>query len=266
MEKENFRFKKEFGQNFILDKNFLQSVVSSLKLGTDSEILEIGAGFGSLSETLADNFKKVVSFEIDKTLTEHLLDVEKRHDNLTFIISDVLKESIDTVESHFDGEYYMVANLPYYITSQIIFKFLFETKNLRKMFVMVQKEVGERFCAKEKTKDYGVPTVLLNAFGETRILKNVKRQMFTPPPKVDSCIIEIDIDRNKFDIKDREKFVAFVKNCFKMKRKTLVNNLSTFIDNKGKIVKVLESMGLSLTVRPEELTAEQFVTLHTLLG
>lgn len=267
MQKKDFKFKKEFGQNFIFDKVFLTSLVKSFDIDVDSNILEIGAGMGTLSECLAQNFGKVVSFEIDKTLTEHLGEVEKKYDNLRFVFQDVLKEDICKIDEIFGKEdYYLVANLPYYITSPIIFRFLLETKHLKEMFVMVQKEVGVRFCGEVGSKDYGVPTVVLNTFGETQIVKNVGRKMFTPPPKVDSCIIKIKIDRNKFDIKDPQKFNQFVSKCFMAKRKTLYNNLCLANIEKDKAKETIEKLGLPLTVRPEGLTCENFVKLYNELN
>ena len=263
MQDTNFRFKKEFGQNFIFDKVFLLSLLKSFSLSSSSNILEIGAGMGTLSECLADNFKKVVSFEIDKTLTEYLGRLEESRDNLHFVFQDVLKEDINKIDNIFGGEkYFLIANLPYYITSPIIFKFLLETKNLKEMFVMVQKEVGVRFCGKVGSKDYGVSTVILNAFGETSIVKNVGRQMFTPPPKVDSCIIKIKLDRDKFDIDSPAQFHKFVNGCFLAKRKTLYDNLCMSGVDKFRAKEMILDLNLKENVRPEEVSCEEFCKLY----
>lgn len=266
MQEKNFKFKKEFGQNFIFDKVFLSSLVKSFGVDKNANILEIGAGMGTLSECLAENFGEVVSFEIDKTLTEHLREVESKHNNLHFVFQDILKGNIKDIDNIFDGEsYYMIANLPYYITSPIIFKFLLETNNLKEMFVMVQKEVGVRFCGEVGSKDYGVPTVVLNTFGRTQIVKNVGRKMFTPPPKVDSCIIKITLDRNKFDIKNSQKYHQFVAKCFMAKRKTLYNNLCMAGIEKERAKQMIEMLNLPLTIRPEEVSCENFVKLYNVL-
>lgn len=263
---KDFKFKKQFGQNFILDKNFMNALVRDFNLPSNSYVLEIGAGAGVLTEVLANNFEKVVSFEIDKTLTEHLQAIENQHKNLKFVFKDVLSVETSEIDSFFDKNFYLIANLPYYITSQIIFKFLFESKKLSQMFVMVQKEVGVRFCAKHSTKDYGIPTVLIDSFGSCKIVKNVSRTVFKPVPNVDSCIIKIEVDKNKFKINNEKKYIDFVSNCFKMKRKTLYNNLSSNGYDKTKIIDAIKEMGLSETVRPENLTAEMFVNLFNKLN
>ena len=265
MKDKDFNFKKQFGQNFIFDKNFLNSLVEGFCLPSDINVLEIGAGMGTLSTTLASNFRNVLSFEIDKTLTEHLQALES--DNLKFVFKDILKQDIQEIEDYFGKEnYYMIANLPYYITSQIIFKFLFETTKLSSMFVMVQREVGERFCALPGGKDYGVPSALLATFSNCKIVKFVPRKMFVPQPNVDSCIIRIDIDRTKYVISDIKKYSDFVSKCFQMKRKTLMNNLTKMGKEKTICINALEELGLNLSVRPEQLSAEQFVKLFDLLS
>ena len=263
---KDFKFKKQFGQNFILDKNFMNALVRDFNLPSNCSVLEIGAGAGVLTEVLANSFEKVVSFEIDKTLTEHLQKIESEHQNLKFVFKDVLSVETNEIDDFFDKNFYLIANLPYYITSQIIFKFLFESKKLSQMFVMVQKEVGVRFCAKHSTKDYGIPTVLIDSFGSCKIVKNVSRTVFKPVPNVDSCIIKIEVDKNKFDIKNEKKYIEFVSNCFKMKRKTLYNNLSSNGYDKTKIIESIKELGLPETVRPENLTAEMFVNLFNKLN
>lgn len=262
---KDFNFKKQFGQNFIFDTNFLNSLVRGFNLPQNTCVLEIGAGAGTLTEVLAQNFKKVVSVEIDKTLQPTLLPLEQNYKNLNFIFDDVLNVELSKIENQFDDNYVMIANLPYYITSQIIFKFLLESNKISQMFVMVQKEVGERFCAQNSTKDYGIPTVLINSFGSAKIVKNVGKKMFTPMPKVDSCIINIKIDKNKYQIEEIEKYCKFVSNCFKMKRKTLYNNLTSSGFEKNKIIELLEKLNLNALVRPENLTAEQYIEIFNLL-
>lgn len=263
---KDFKFKKQFGQNFILDKNFMISLVRDFNLDKQTLVLEIGAGAGVLTEVLSENFKRVISFEIDKTLTEHLKDIENKHNNLKFVFKDILSVETQEIDNMFNGqEYALIANLPYYITSQIIFKFLFSS-NVSKMYVMVQKEVGVRFCAKNSTKEYGIPTVLIDSFGYCKILKNVSRTVFKPIPNVDSCIIKIEKDKNKFNIREPQKYIEFVSNSFKMKRKTLYNNLTNAGYEKEKVITSIKDLGLTETSRPENLTAQQFVLLFNKLN
>lgn len=262
-----FRFKKEFGQNFIFDKNFLTSLVNLFNLGQNEQILEIGAGAGTLTEVLAQNYKKVISVEIDKTLTEKLTLIESKYENLQIIFKDILNIETKTIDEMFNGNSYsLIANLPYYITSQIIFKFLLESKTINKMFVMVQKEVGERFSALPSNKEYGIPSVLLNTFGSCKIVKFVSKKMFIPQPKVDSCVIEIDIDRNKNNINNAKKYNKFVSNCFAMKRKTLYNNLTKMGISKENIFSIFNKLNIESNSRPENISSELYVKLYKELG
>lgn len=260
-----FKFKKQFGQNFIFDKNYLLSFLNSLSLPSDSNILEIGAGMGTLSECLASKYRKVVSYEIDRTLIEHLSTIQDNYDNLAFVFKDILKEDIEDIENNFDGHYHMIANLPYYITSEIIFRYLINSRKLSSMTVLVQKEVAERFCAKSGTRDYGVPSVILDTFSTCKILKYVPRTLFTPQPNVDSAFITIDINRDKFKINNIDAFEKFVSNCFKMKRKTLCNNLLKMSFEKDFILSVFSGLSLSPTARPEELNSSEYVSLFLAL-
>jgi len=262
---KDFKFKKQFGQNFILDKNYMSNLVKNFNLNKDTNVLEIGAGAGVLTDVLASNFKKVISFEIDKTLTEHLLSLQDQHNNLQFVFKDVLLEDTACIDNMFNSPYVLIANLPYYITSQIIFKFLLSSKYLNNMFVMVQKEVGIRFGAVPCTKDYGIPTVLINTFGDCKIIKNVPRTVFTPQPNVDSCILQIKIDKIKFNIKNATEYSSFVSGCFKMKRKTLYNNLTSCGFNKEEVLSTLANLNLTQTIRPEQLSAQDFVKLYNAL-
>ena len=259
----NFRFKKEFGQNFIFDKNFLISLVKLFNLGEKEQILEIGAGAGTLTEVLATSFDKVISVEIDKTLTERLKEIENKHENLSIIFNDVLKLKTSEIDEMFNKkEYNIIANLPYYITSQIIFKFLLESSYVKNMFVMVQKEVGERFSSQPNSKEYGVPSVLINTFGSCKILKYVSKKMFTPQPKVDSCVIEIKIDKAKFNIDSLKEYSKFITNCFLMKRKTLYNNLIKIGYAKEVVLHALKELEIAENSRPENVSSQKFVALY----
>lgn len=258
---ENFKFKKEFGQNFIFDGNLLSAIVSDSGITEEDEVLEIGAGAGTLTQKLCLKAKKVVSFEIDKKLTEHLSEIEKQNKNLKIVMADALKTPIDEIEKHFSGNYKIVANLPYYITSPMIFKFLEETKRVLSLTVMVQKEVAERFSASENSKNYGVSTIMINYGADVEYLRTVKRQMFHPAPNVDSALIKITPNPNKQKAKDEQFFTNVVKTAFSMRRKTLQNNLSNLNISKEKIVSVLNQLEKPATARAEELSISDFIFL-----
>lgn len=260
---ENFKFNKKFGQNFLSDKNLLDAIVSDAKITNNDDVLEIGAGGGALTERIALKAKKLISYEIDKTLTEHLKQIENQHSNLQIIIADALKTPISEIEKSFENEYKLVANLPYYITTPLIFKFLEETDRCKSLTVMVQKEVAERFCAKEKTKDYGVASIMINFYANVAITRQVSRNMFFPRPNVDSAVVHITKKSSTYDV-DKNKFKDVVSTAFSMRRKTLINNLSTKF-SKTKIEEALAKLNLKSTVRAEELRIEDFVALTNVL-
>lgn len=221
--KENdFTFEKKFGQNFITDNNLLSAIVKDCCISKDDEVLEIGAGAGTLTNHLCHNAKKVVSFEIDTRLQDVLKETLKEHNNSTVIFKDIMQEPLENIEKLFDKDFHLIANLPYYITTPIIFKFL-ESKKIQSICVMVQKEVGERICAKTG-KDYGILSLMVDFYGNAKIVRYVSRKLFTPEPNVDSVIVKIDIVKNKFDV-DADIFSKIVHSAFSMRRKTLVNNL-----------------------------------------
>ena len=220
----NHQFKKKFGQNFISDKNLLFAICNDADVGEDDEVLEIGAGAGALTEAISQKAKKIVSYEIDRSLEEHLLSLGLK--NVKFVFGDIMNFEIDDIEKDFEGDYKMIANLPYYITTPIIFKFLKDSKRISSLTIMVQKEVAERIVAQVGEIDYGVLSIMTNFYGQAKINRIVSRQMFYPQPNVDSAVVTINIDREKYKDIDGEKFYNFVKTAFSMRRKTLKNNLT----------------------------------------
>ena len=153
LKKYNFNFSKKFGQNFIFDTNLLVSIVSSANLPDNAQVLEIGTGAGTLTKIIADKASKVISFEIDPNLREYLTDKFAGTPNVELVFQDVMNVATDKIDDMFDGQYHMIANLPYYITTPIIFKFLEESKKLKTLTIMVQQEVADRLIAKENTAD-----------------------------------------------------------------------------------------------------------------
>ena len=247
----NHNFKKKFGQNFISDKNLLSAIVEDGQVDGD-DVLEIGAGAGTLTSEISKKAKRVVSYEIDKDLECELLSLNLK--NVKFVFDDVMKYDIAEIEKDFEGDYKIIANLPYYITTPIIFKFLNGSKRVQSMTLMVQKEVAERMVAKVGTKDYGVLSVMLGFFGRTFVTRIVDRKMFYPVPNVDSAVVRIEIDREKCQNLDTEKFFRFIQTCFSMRRKTLKNNLSK-LSKPQKLALIDEQI---LSKRAEMLSLEQF--------
>ncbi len=264
----NFQFNKQFGQNFIFDTNLLKAIVSDAQITKDTNVLEIGAGAGTLTQILCQSAKQVVAFEIDNNLKPILSEIDNKNSNLTIIFKDILKQNTQELEKMFNNEsYVIVANLPYYITTPIIFKFLEEANHLTKLIIMVQKEVAERIVANHSTKDYGVLTVSVNSIADTHITRIVKKENFHPQPNIDSAILCINFNKTKFNIKNHNLFKRLIKTAFAMRRKTLANNLkSGFNLSSIEIEKLLNSLQLNLNIRGENLSIEQFVELSNNLN
>ena len=204
-------FKKQFGQNFIFDTNLLRFIVESAGVSNEDDVIEIGAGAGTLTNQIALKAKSVISFEIDKTLMERLQEVERGHSNLKFVFEDFMQVDLTKYISG-DKRFKVVANIPYYITTPIIFKLLDFANNIDSMMFMVQKEVAERFCAACNSKDYGITSVILQSIADVKYVRTIKRECFTPVPNVDSALIRLDLKLDKYDIDDRKFFVDFVNN------------------------------------------------------
>lgn len=252
----DFVFKKKFGQNFISDKNLLNAIVSDAQINAGDEVLEIGPGAGSLTQALSQKANKVVAYEIDNDLKEHLCSLNL--ENVEFVFQDFMDAKMSEVEDKFDKKYKVVANLPYYITTPIIFKFLENAEKLESLTIMVQKEVAERVCAEFGGKDYGILTVMTNFYGTPKITRIIGRQMFYPVPNVDSALLHIQIEKDKFKGVDSKEFLKFIKSCFSMRRKTLLNNLSGIYD-KNKLKEVLDEE--TLRKRAEQFSLPEFVEL-----
>lgn len=252
----NFQTKKKFGQNFLKDKNLLEAICKDAEVCENDEVLEIGAGLGTLTEILANHAKKVVSYEIDSDLFPILQ--EKENDVLSFRFCDVLSRSLEEIESDFLGEYKIVANIPYYITTPIIFHFLGKSKKVKSMTLMVQKEVAERVVAKTGTKDYGVLSVCCQLLGKCEIKRIVDKKMFFPSPKVDSAILHITVEKTKEEF---EGLFNFVKNAFYLRRKTILNSLSSAYGiSKEEVSKRLQ--GVDLQRRAESFSIEEYKELY----
>ena len=262
LKKYNFNFSKKFGQNFIFDTNLLTSIVSSANLDRTAEVLEIGTGAGTLTNIIANSVKRVCTYEIDSALQEYLTDKFANVSNVELNFVDIMQVQTSDIDNKFPNGYHIVANLPYYITTPIIFKFLEESKNLLSLTIMVQQEVADRLVAKANTEDYGAITASIDCIGTAKIIKKINRKMFTPAPNVDSAIVQITLEPNKYDIKDIKVLRQVIKSAFAMRRKTLANNLKqSFGFNQDKINELLTSISKPLTIRGEALSSADFVAL-----
>ena len=259
--KYDFRFSKKYGQNFIGDENLLAAIVNDAQITSDDIVLEIGPGAGTLTRQIAKKAKRVVAYEIDKTLEPILNDTLSACDNVEVIFEDIMEVSESEIRQMVGDKFKIVANLPYYITTPILFKFLSSSLSVQSFTVMVQKEVAERICAKPHTSSYGALTVSVALKGIASIPRIVNRNNFTPPPNVDSAIVKIDLIK-RYEIKREDKIDLLVRSAFAMKRKTLVNNLCSSLSlTRDKAEEYLTKIGVKTTARAEELSAEQFALL-----
>ena len=267
LKKYNFNFTKKFGQNFIFDTNLLNSIVVSAGLSKDDEVLEIGTGAGTLTSIIANNVKRVETYEIDNNLREYITDKFANVLNVKLNFEDIMNVKTKLIDEKFENGYHMIANLPYYITTPIIFKFLEESEKIKSLTIMVQLEVAERLVAREGTADYGAITASIATMGEVKIIKKISRHMFTPSPNVDSAIVQIKLNPNKFEIKDKDILRKVIKSAFAMRRKTLANNLKqSFSFSQDEIAEMLNKLGFNPVVRGEALSAKAFVELANLIA
>jgi len=260
LEANGFNFKKNFGQNFIIDENIINSIISNSKIDKDTLVLEIGPGAGSLTYKLGLNAKEVVCYEIDtkvKNILEHNLE---GLDNVKVIYEDFLKANVkEELKKHDYNKLYVVANLPYYITTPIIIKLIEDDLNVDKIVVMVQKEVGDRFKAKPGSKDYSSLSIFLNYYYDVRKMLDVSKNVFMPKPNVDSIVVEFTKKEELLTLNNKELFFKLIRDSFKQKRKNLRNNLKDY--DLTKISNILAKYNLDLTVRAENISIDIFVDI-----
>lgn len=260
LNENGFVFKKKFGQNFLLDQNVLNNIADLGNITKDTLVIEVGVGAAALTKKLSIKAKKVLGYEIDINLKKPLDEILADYENVDIIYDDFLNRGIKEDLSKYDYKNIMVvANLPYYITTPIITKFIEEKINVEKIIVMVQNEVADRFCAKVGTKSYNSLTVFLNYYFDIKKAFIVSRNVFYPKPNVDSAVVVFTKKENKLKLNDEDHFFKLVKAAFTQKRKTLKNNLSNY--DLDKINKVLKTLGKDITKRAESITIEEFAKI-----
>lgn len=252
------KFKKNLGQNFLINKDYLNKIVDLTDLTMDDLVVEVGAGSGLLTKTIAEK-APVLAFEIDLDLKDELLKIK----NSKIIFEDFLKTDLKAqLKEEKYHKLYFIGNLPYYITTPIIKKIINSKIEFEKIIIMIQKEVAERFTANPKTKAYSSITVYLSYYFNLKKEFIVKKENFFPKPNVDSIVVSLTINKGR-RANNEEIFLKLVKDSFVFKRKTLLNNLRAY--DLELIKKYLISNNLSLTIRAEELSLEMFLELADLL-
>lgn len=265
LRKHNFKFKKRFGQNFITDTNLLERIAEAGEISDKDIVLEIGPGAGTLTKVLAARAKQVIAVEIDNTLIPILKEQFASYKNITLVNEDALKVSFDDlVFKHFPEakEYKIVANLPYYITTPLLFNALENSQHLTEMVVMVQKEVGERLQGSPGTKDYGALTLMANYYSKVEYMFTVSKKLFSPEPEVDSAIVKFKKhDQRPLKENEEELFRKLVKATFSQRRKTFLNSIKNLDLPKEDVISLLIQSGYGEKVRGEELPIEIFLKL-----
>ena len=261
----DFRFKKKFGQNFLIDNNILEKIVEKSETTKEDLVIEIGPGIGALSEKLAKSCKNLVLIEIDDTLIPILNESIGKFDNVEIIHADVLKVNIDDVISKYNAEKVrVVANLPYYITTPILMKLLESHYEIDTITVMVQKEVAERLTANEGDKEYGAITLAIKYYTDAEIVINVSPNCFMPKPKVHSSVVHMKVKKTKFDCKFEKRLFSLIRATFNQRRKTMINavgNAGLGFINKDKLKEILSELSIGENIRGEKLSLSDFVDI-----
>ena len=263
--KHGFSFKKQFGQNFISDTNLLESIVSLAGVDQDATVLEIGCGAGTLTRALAAKAGRVIAYEIDKKLQPVLAETLAGVDNAEVVFRDFLRQDMAELESKLPP-YTVVANLPYYITTPLVTKFLDEAHKAKALVVMVQDDVARRFCAREGTPDYGAITAAIARRASAEIVKSVPRRMFFPVPNVDSAVVRLTFAEGRIPVRDAATYRATVRAAFLSRRKTLENNLmQAFSLPREEAQDILRRAGVPDKARGETLSPHALAALADLL-
>ena len=261
-EKHGFSFSKTLGQNFLVNPSVCPKIAEMGNAQKGFGIIEIGTGIGVLTNELAKCADKVVAIEIDERLIPILKETLAEYDNVKIINADILKVDLEKlIADEFDGlDVAVCANLPYYITSPIIMALLEKRLPLKSVTVMVQKEAGLRLCAEMATREMGAVTVAVRYFSTPEILFNVSRGSFMPPPNVDSCVVRFNVnEETPQGVTDEKFFFKVVRAAFSQRRKTLANSVSAAGFSKQEVIKAVASTGLLPTIRPEQLSMDNFI-------
>ena len=255
--------KKSFGQNFIIEPGVVEKIANAAIQSKDELVFEIGPGIGALTQFLCEKSDHVVAFEIDERLPV-VLENEIGFDHLTIVLEDILKVDIDQKIREFakPGQKVVFAsNLPYYITTPILFK-LFEAKEkIERITVMMQKEVGQRFLARENDKEYNALSVITQYRCDVKKVMDVSRRVFWPSPNVDSMVVQFSF-HHKYHLENETYFFNLVKACFTQRRKTIYNNFQEFVKDKNLAKELLEKANIDPSTRAQQCTLEDFIRLY----
>jgi 16S rRNA (adenine1518-N6/adenine1519-N6)-dimethyltransferase len=252
--------RKKYGQNFLIDKNIVDKILRTSMIGSNDTVIEIGPGLGALTEGLSNRAKRVIAYEIDAGLSTYLTEHFAGVSHVAIHQQDILEVTLSVPEP-----IKVISNLPYYITTPILFRLLEGQQPITSITVMMQKEVAERLVATPRTKQYNALSVILQFLAEVKIEFFVPKTCFYPVPEVDSAVVSITLKRQR-DRADVAPFIQFVKHAFHQRRKTMLNNLTSMYHwKKSDVETLLEQHGFSPSVRAEEVSLNEFIQLYTWL-
>ncbi|MDR0697337.1 MAG: 16S rRNA (adenine(1518)-N(6)/adenine(1519)-N(6))-dimethyltransferase RsmA [Christensenellaceae bacterium] len=261
-----FKFKKSLGQNFLTNSTILNSIGYDSKATKESVVLEIGAGAGSLTLMLSRIAKSVFSFEIDNSLKPVLDLVLKDTINVNLYYQDVLKLSDAEILDIVKDDFIVVANLPYYITTALIMRFIESPLPVKSLTLTMQKEVAQRLTAQHNTPEFGAITLAVQLFGTACITRIISRNNFRPVPNVDSAVVYIEKRQDPVVVKDMPQLHKLIRTGFAMRRKTLINNISaTFNISKDTLAKGFSKLGIPEKIRGEAIPLDTYIILSDYL-
>ncbi len=271
--KYGFSLKKSLGQNFLIDPNILRNIISQAGLSEKTGVIEIGPGIGALTEHIARSAGKVVAFEIDGRLLPVLEDTLSPYDNVTIVHQDILEaDLLQVMKDHFADyeDVVVVANLPYYVTTPIIMKFLLGKVPVSGMVVMMQKEVADRITAVPGTKAYGSLSIAIQYYMDAEVAMIVPRTVFMPQPNVESAVLRLTRKETApAKVIDEDFMFTVSRGSFVQRRKTILNNLQSSLPEgklkKEQILKAFEQIGMDPGRRGETLTIAEFANLSNAL-
>lgn len=260
--------KKNYGQNFLVESSVVEKIARAAMVSEHCVVFEIGPGIGALTQYLCEYAAKVISFEIDERLPDVLKDTLQEYDNFEIVLQDFLDIDLKEWVERYKKEGYDVvvaANLPYYITTPILFK-IFESKaDIAAITVMMQKEVADRFHAQVNTKDYNALSVITQYRCDVKAVMKVPKNVFMPKPNVDSAVLQFRF-RTQEDTIDEALFFEMVKACFKQRRKTLLNNFGEYQKDKARAKAILENAAIDPSRRAESVSLEEFLRLYEVMS
>ena len=262
LEKFDLYAKKNYGQNFLVEPGIVSKIAHYAVVSDHTVVIEIGPGIGALTQMLSSVAKKVIAFEIDERLPEVLAYSLEDCDNVEIVIKDFMNVDLKELAAQYPNDDVVIAaNLPYYITTPILFKIFESDADIKKITVMMQKEVADRFAASVNSKDYNALSVITQYRTHVKQIIKVPRNVFHPKPNVDSSVLQFEFKKKDHSVNEK-LFFAMVKACFKQRRKTILNNFGDWVEDKEKAREYLSEASIDCFRRAESCTLEEFMKLY----